>query len=107
MIRRSAPGIALSCSVTSTSLAYPKGAYECLGQASVNAKVNWGVRLSFGAVGSLPRPSGPRYNSPRKTMKFTPDFDMTVRGIRPELRFGLLIADYVLLFAAVLLATAV
>lgn len=32
---------------------------------------------------------------------------MTVRGIRPELRFGLLIADYVLLFAAVLLATAV
>jgi FlaA1/EpsC-like NDP-sugar epimerase len=40
-------------------------------------------------------------------MKFTPEFDMTVRGIRPELRFGLLIADFALLLVAVLMATAV
>ena len=40
-------------------------------------------------------------------MKFAPGFDSTVRGIRPELRFGLLIADFILLFAAVNLATGV
>ncbi len=40
-------------------------------------------------------------------MKFTPDLDTTVRGIRPGLRFGLLIADFALLFIAVVSATAV
>lgn len=37
-------------------------------------------------------------------MKLAPPFDSTVRGIRPELRFGLLIADFALFFTAVLLA---
>jgi FlaA1/EpsC-like NDP-sugar epimerase len=40
-------------------------------------------------------------------MKFTPGFDSTVRGIRPGLRLGLLIADFILLYAAVNLATGV
>jgi FlaA1/EpsC-like NDP-sugar epimerase len=40
-------------------------------------------------------------------MKLTPDFDSTVRGIRPELRFGLLLADFALFYTAVNLATGV
>ncbi len=40
-------------------------------------------------------------------MKLAPGFDSTLRGIRPELRFGLLLADFVLLYAAVNLATGV
>lgn len=40
-------------------------------------------------------------------MKFTPGFDSTLRGIRPGLRFGLLIADFILLYAAVHLAVGV
>ncbi len=37
-------------------------------------------------------------------MNITPDWDSTVRGIRPELRFGLLITDFVLIVAAVAVA---
>ena len=37
-------------------------------------------------------------------MKLAPGLDSTVRGIRPELRFGLLIADFALSFTAVGLA---
>jgi FlaA1/EpsC-like NDP-sugar epimerase len=37
-------------------------------------------------------------------MKLAPGLDSTVRGIRPELRFGLLIADFALFFTAVNLA---
>ncbi len=40
-------------------------------------------------------------------MKFAPGFDSTVRDIRPELRVGLLVADFLLLLAAVNLATVV
>lgn len=40
-------------------------------------------------------------------MKLAPGLDLTVRGIRPELRFGLLISDFVLFFTAVNLAAAV
>lgn len=40
-------------------------------------------------------------------MKFAPGLDSTVRGIRPELRFGLLIADFALFYTAVNLATGV
>ncbi len=40
-------------------------------------------------------------------MKLAPGFDTTLRGIRPELRFGLLIADFFLLLAAVNLAPGV
>lgn len=40
-------------------------------------------------------------------MKLAPGLDSTVRGIRPELRFGLLIADFALFFTAVNLATGV
>ncbi|HET9095590.1 MAG TPA: nucleoside-diphosphate sugar epimerase/dehydratase [Candidatus Baltobacteraceae bacterium] len=38
-------------------------------------------------------------------MKVAPGLDSTVRGIRPELRFGLLIADFALFYTAVSLAT--
>ncbi len=44
---------------------------------------------------------------PLKTMKLSPGFDTTVRGIRPELRFGLMIADFAFFVAAVNLATGV
>jgi len=44
---------------------------------------------------------------PLKTMKFAPRFDSTVRDIRPELRFGLLIADFIILVTAVELARVV
>ncbi len=40
-------------------------------------------------------------------MKFTPGFDSTIRDIRPELRFGLLIVDFLLLVTAVELARVV
>ena len=40
-------------------------------------------------------------------MKLSPGFDSTIRGIRPELRIGLLLADFILLYAGVNLATAV
>ncbi len=40
-------------------------------------------------------------------MRLAPKFDSTMREIRPELRFGLLIADFVALVAAVNLATGV
>jgi len=40
-------------------------------------------------------------------MKIGPSVDSTVRDIRPELRFGLLIADFILLVTAVLVARAV
>ena len=40
-------------------------------------------------------------------MKVAPGFDSTIRGIRPELRFGLLLADFVLLYVAVNVATVV
>ena len=40
-------------------------------------------------------------------MKLAPGLDSTVRGIRPELRFGLLIADFALLFASVNLAAGI
>ena len=40
-------------------------------------------------------------------MKLAPGFDSTVRGIRPELRFGLLVADFALFYTAVYLATEV
>lgn len=40
-------------------------------------------------------------------MRLAPGLDSTVRGIRPELRFGLLIADFALLFTAVNLAAEV
>jgi FlaA1/EpsC-like NDP-sugar epimerase len=38
-------------------------------------------------------------------MRLAPGLDSTVRGIRPELRFGLLIADFALFYAAVRAAT--
>jgi FlaA1/EpsC-like NDP-sugar epimerase len=41
---------------------------------------------------------------PNETMKFAPGLDSTVRDIRPELRFGLLISDFILLVTAVELA---
>ena len=44
---------------------------------------------------------------PLKLMRLAPKFDSTMREIRPELRFGLLIADFVALVAAVNLATGV
>src|ERR671925_328842 len=37
-------------------------------------------------------------------MKIESGFDSTLRGIRPELRFGLLIADFILLVIAVEMA---
>ena len=40
-------------------------------------------------------------------MKFSPTLDPMLRGIRPELRFGLIVADFVLLLLAVNLATLV
>src|SRR5581483_9034590 len=40
-------------------------------------------------------------------MKLAPGLDSTVRGIRPELRFGLLIADFALFYTAVNLAAGV
>ncbi|HKU67071.1 MAG TPA: nucleoside-diphosphate sugar epimerase/dehydratase [Candidatus Baltobacteraceae bacterium] len=40
-------------------------------------------------------------------MKLAPGLDSTVRGIRPELRFGLLIADFALFFTAVNIAAGV
>ena len=40
-------------------------------------------------------------------MKLAPGLDSTVRGIRPELRFGLLLADFALFFTAVNLAAGV
>lgn len=40
-------------------------------------------------------------------MKVAPGLDSTVRGIRPELRFGLLIADFALFYTAVNLAAVV
>lgn len=40
-------------------------------------------------------------------MKLAPGFDSTVRGIRPELRFGLLVADFALFYTAVYVATGV
>lgn len=40
-------------------------------------------------------------------MKFAPGYDSTIRGIRPELRFGLLFADFGLLYAGMNLAPVV
>ena len=40
-------------------------------------------------------------------MRLAPNLDSTVRGIRPELRFGLLVADLALFFTAVWVATGV
>jgi FlaA1/EpsC-like NDP-sugar epimerase len=40
-------------------------------------------------------------------MKLAPGFDAAVRGLRPEIRVGLLAADFILLYAAVNLATGV
>ncbi|HET7812960.1 MAG TPA: hypothetical protein VFL13_01150, partial [Candidatus Baltobacteraceae bacterium] len=37
-------------------------------------------------------------------MKFAPGYDSTIRGIRPELRFGVLLADFALLYAGMNLA---